>query len=164
MNNISCLSHLNEILARWEEILYHELGGVANLKVDFIGVDFIRSKKIEGDTVHTVIEGCIKEIVGAGIARDILYVTDETGIFLKLDIKGCVHLPAKARVIQDGVPPYVCLVANMILDRIIGLLGYEHAVMSQLNVDQKKRQCRCICSMYETLDKIGQVSDWTKLI
>lgn len=163
MENMSYLSYLNDTLARFEEVLWHELGGVATAKVEMIGVGFIQSKKIEGDTVEKVLDNCIKEIIAAGIAKDITYVTGGSGIFLKLNVKGCVHLPVEAQVKKDGIQPYMCPIVNMVFDRLIEILGYETAFLADLDIDQNKEQCIAKCAIYETAEKIGQVSDWTKL-
>jgi hypothetical protein len=48
--------------------MYLELSGVARCKCEFVGVDFIRFKKIEGKNVPKVVQSCIKEIIAAGIA------------------------------------------------------------------------------------------------
>jgi len=41
--------------------------------VEFVGIDFIQSKKIEGKTVDEVIKSCIKEIVAEGLVKGMSY-------------------------------------------------------------------------------------------
>lgn len=163
MDNTEYLDYINGILLRWEEIMWHELAGIAAPKADFVGIDFIRSKKIEGDTVEKVVDNCIREIIAAGLAKEITYVTGGLDIFLKLNIKGCIHLPVEAQLRKDGIQPYTCILSHMFFDRVVEGLGYEHALLAELNVDENKGQCVAKCALYETPEKIGQVSDWTKL-
>jgi len=50
----------------------------------------------------------------------------------------------------------------MILDRIIEILHYLTTYTAEIDVDEKQKECTLKCAIYETIDKIGQVSDWTK--
>lgn len=157
------LSYFNDLLVRLEEILYHELSGCARPKVELVGIDFLQSKKITGKTVEEIIENCIKEIEAAGLVKKIKYSVHGFGVLLKLEIKGCVHIPKEIKLKQDGVEPYLCPIANMILDRIIELAKYETTYTANMNIDVTKEECVVKCAIYETIDKIGQVSDWTKI-
>ncbi len=157
------LSYLNDSLALYEETLWHELGGIAGAKGDMVGVSFIRSQNIIGNTTEDIIGNCIKAIVKNGIAEEIKYVLGGKGICLKLRVKGCCHLPAATKVKNDGIKPYMCPIVNMIVDRLIEQLGYETAYVADLEVDEGSKQCQLICAIYENIDKIGQVSDWTKI-
>lgn len=163
------ISYYNDMLAGLEETMYHELSGISSMKVELIGTDYIRSKNIKGKTADEVIENCIKEIKAAGIAQDISYSIHGFGILLKLNIKGCIHLSMETKLMRDGIVPYMCPVANMILDQIIEKLNYENAlVINNLGIpttviDAERKECVVKCALYETIDKIGQVSDWTKI-
>src|SRR4030042_5698380 len=64
------IEYCNDMLVRLEELLFHELSGCAAWKVELVGVDFLQSKKIEGSTPEKVIQNCIKEIIGAGLVKD----------------------------------------------------------------------------------------------
>jgi hypothetical protein len=152
--------YCNEVLGRVEALMYQELSGMARWKCEFVGVDFIRSKKIVGKNVAEIAESCIKEITAAGIAASITYKVGPDGIMLKLNVKNCMHLPKEAQVMAEGVDPYICPVANMILDQIHEKLKYETSYLTKLGIDKKNNQCLVYMALYETPDKIGQVSDW----
>jgi len=156
------LEHFNDSLFRLEEIFYHELSGCAHPKSELVGIDFLRTKKIEGDTVEELIDNCVKEIKASGLAEGITYSIRGFGILLKLQVKGCVHLPKEAKLKKAGIEPYCCPIANMLLDRIIGVLHYLTTYTAEIKVDENKGKCTLKCAIYETIDKIGQVSDWTK--
>ncbi len=156
------IKYCNEVLARVEELMYQELSGMARWKCEFVGADFIRSKKIEGKNVPEVVESCIKEITAAGIASSIEYKTGPDGIMLKLRVKNCIHHAKEAHVIAEGVAPYICPVANMILDQIHDKLKYETSYLTKLGIDEKRKECLVYMALYETGEKIGQVSDWLK--
>ncbi len=160
MDNIT---YYNDMLVRFEEIFFHELSECAQPKVEFIGTDFLKSRKIEGDTIEKVLDSCIKEIKAGELVKDISYSIHGFGILLKVDVKGCIHLPKESKLKKDGVEPYLCPITNMILDRIIEILNYEAVYTAEMKIDESKGECTVKCAIYENVDKIGQVSDWTKI-
>jgi hypothetical protein len=154
------VQYMNETLVRLEELLYHELSGCAAWKVEFVGVDFIQSKKIEGNTLEKVVQSCIKEIVSGGLVKEISYVVGGKGVLLKLKIKGCIHLPKEVKLKKNGVAPYICPITNMILDQIIEKLKYETSYLARLEIKENTGECTVHAAIYETPDKIGVVDDW----
>jgi hypothetical protein len=154
------IKYSNELLARVETLMFHELSGMVCWKVEFVGVDFIRSKKIEGKNVDEIVKSVSKEIVDAGIASKITYKTGGKGLMLKLKIKGCVHHPKEAQIKSEGIAPYICPIANMVLDQIHEKLKYETSYLAKLAIDEKNKECIAYMALYETADKIGVVSDW----
>lgn len=163
MDSKTSLAYFNELVARFEELFYHELSGCAQNKVELIGADFLKSKKITGDTVEKVIEGCLKEIETAGLCQEIGYSIHGFGILLKLTMKGCIHMPKEIMLKGNGVEPYTCPVANMVLDKILEVSKYIGSYVAEMKIDEEKDECVVKCAIYENVDKIGQVSDWTKI-
>ena len=157
------MTYFNDMLARFEEIFFHELSECARPKVELVGIDFLKSKKIEGDTAEKVLDSCIREIKASGLVTDIRYSIHGFGILLKVDVAGCIHLPKESKLKKDGVEPYLCPITNMILDRIIEILNYEAVYTAEMEIDESKGKCTVKCAIYENVDKIGQVSDWTKI-
>ena len=156
------IKYCNEVLARVESLMYQELSGMAYWKCEFVGTDFIRSKNIEGKNVAEIAESCIKEMVAAGIVKDIKCSTGGDGMMLKLKVKGCMHHAKEVLVRAEGVNPYICPVANMILDQIHQKLKYETSYLAKLAIDEKTQTCLTYLALYETADKIGHVTDWLK--
>jgi hypothetical protein len=156
------VKYLNDMVVRLEELMFQELSGMCCWKVEFVGVDLIRSKQIEGKTVDEVVQSCSKEIVAEGIAKDISYKVGGKGVMLKLKMKDCIHLPKEAQLKKDGVAPYICPIANMILDQIHEKLHYETSYLAKLATDENKKECIAYAAIYETPEKIAEVSDWLK--
>jgi hypothetical protein len=156
------IKYCNEVMARLETLMYQELSGMAYWKCEFVGPDFIRSKKIEGKNVPQIAESCIKEITAAGIASNITYKTGGDGLLLKMKVKGCMHHAKEVLVRAEGVNPYICPVANMVLDQIHEKLRFETSYLAKLAIDEKTKQCLIYMALYETGDKIGHVTDWLK--
>jgi hypothetical protein len=48
----------------------------------------------------------------------------------------------------------------MILDQIHEKLKYTTSYLAKLGIDGNNKQCLVYMALYETPDKIGQVSDW----
>jgi hypothetical protein len=156
------VKYLNDTIVRLEELLYHELSGCASWKVEYVGTDFIQSKNIQGKTIDEIVGNCIKEMKGEGLVKDISYLVAGKGVMLKLKVKDCIHLPKEARLKQNGVAPYICPMTNMILDQIIEKLKYETSYLAKLDINEKTKECTIFAAIYETPEKIGEVSDWTQ--
>jgi hypothetical protein len=157
------VSYFNDMLSRLEALFYHEIAGTALKKVDLVGIDLLQSRKIEGKTVEEIIDNCIKELTSMGIVRNIDYSIHGYGILLKLEVNGCIHISKEAKLKEDGVKPYMCPIANMIGDRIIEILNYETTYMADMDIDEHEGHCIVKYAIFENIDKIGQVSDWTKV-
>jgi hypothetical protein len=163
------IAYFNDLLVRFEEIFYHELSNMVRHKVEYVGTDFLASKKIEGNTVEEVVDSCIKEIKAGGLAEDITYTRAGEGILLTLRIKNCIHLPMEAKLKygaknEGGVAPYMCPIANMILDRILEILKFKMVFNATMeDIDTDKGECAVKCVIYESTEKIGQVGDWKNL-
>jgi hypothetical protein len=112
------IKYCNELLSRLETLAYHELSGMIHWKCEFVGVDFIRSKKIEGKTVEEIVTNCSKAIAEEGIVSSIDHKVGKDGVMLKLRVKGCIHHAKEAQTKKEGIGPYLCPIANMVLDQI----------------------------------------------
>jgi hypothetical protein len=154
------IKYCNELLSRLETLAFHELSGMIHWKCEFVGVDFIRSKQIEGKTVDEIVESCSKAMAAEGIVSNITHKVGKDGVMLKLKVKGCVHHSKEAQTKKEGVAPYLCPIANMVLDQIHEKLKYTTSYLAKLGIDADKKQCLVYMALYETPDKIGEVSDW----
>ncbi len=152
------VSYCNDLVYRLEQLIWHELGGRG---MDFVGIDFLKSRNIKGDTVEEVIDSCVKEIKDNGIVKDMAYSIHASGMLLKMTTRGCLHLPKEAKLNKDGIKPCLCIICNMIIDQIIEKLNYENVIIADRSIDEEKGECLVKIAMFETADKVGQVSDWT---
>lgn len=92
-------AYFNDLLARSEELFYHELSDCAGWKTEFSGIDFIQSKDIQGKTPEEIIENCIREISAAGLIQEASYSIGGNNILLYMKVTGCIHVPKEARLI-----------------------------------------------------------------
>jgi len=152
--------YYNDLLVRLEELFYHELSDCAPFKVELVGVDFIQSRDIKGDTAAEVVQNCIREIKEAGFVKEIGYDISGMGIKFELRIRGCVHLPKEVKLRKNGVKPYICPIANMFLDQLIEKLGYETTYLASMDIDEQTGECKVWSAIYETEEQIGQVCNW----
>ena len=151
------MEYCNDVLVRLEELLFHELSGCAAWKVEMVGVDFIQSKDIQGNTPDEVIQNCVKEIKDAGFVEEMTYAISGEDIKLELTMKGCCHLPKEIKLREGGIKPYICPLANMVLDQLIEKLNFETTYVADLVIDEKSGECRVWSAIYENEDKIGCV-------
>jgi len=112
-------AYFNDLMARTEELLYHELSDCAAWKTEFIGVDFIQSKDIKGGSPAEVLEACIREITAAGLIKGASYSIGGREILLYLKIQECIHMPKEVKLLKGGIKPYNCPIVNMVLDQLI---------------------------------------------
>jgi hypothetical protein len=154
-------AYFNDLMARTEELFYHELSDCAAWKTEFIGVDFIQSKAITGRTPAEIIENCIKEIAAAGLVKEVSYSIGGESILLYLKVRGCIHIPKEVKLQKGGIRPYNCPIVNMILDQLIEKLNFATTYVADLEVDGDKGQCAVKCAIFETPDKVGNVCDWS---
>ena len=154
-------AYFNDLMARTEELFYHELSDCAAWKTEFIGVDFIQSKKITGSTPEQVIERCIKEIAAAGLIENASYSIGGEAILLYLKIRGCIHIPKEVKLQKAGIKPYNCPIVNMILDQLIEKLHFATTYVADLEIDPASGECNIKSAVFETADKIGNVCDWS---
>ena len=157
---MSDIEYCNDIMVRLEELLFHELSVCAHWKVELVGVDFIQSRDIKGNTVDEVIQSCIREIKAAGFVKDMNYEIGGRGIKLDLKMRDCRHLPKEVRLKKDGVQPYICPITNMILDQLIEKLNFETTYLAEVDIDENTGECITRSAVYEDEDKIGSVCNW----
>lgn len=154
--------YCNDLMVRMEELFYHEMSDCAPWKTEMVGIDFIRSREITGDSPEKVIESCVKGIIGEGLVKGMSFSISGKGILLKLSIKDCIHIPKEIKIREHGIDPYNCPIANMIRDQLIEKLNFETTYLADMNIDEVAGKCELKVAIYETPDKIGEVSDWSK--
>ena len=154
------MNYCNELMARMEELFFHELSDCAGWKTEFIGVDFIQSQKIRGKGRDEIISNCIKAITKAGLAKEGAYAVAGKDVLLRLKITGCVHMGKEVQLKQRGIKIYNCIIANMINDQLIEKLGYETTYVASIDANEKTGVCELLIAIYESKEKIGCVSNW----
>lgn len=153
--------YFNALMARTEQLFYHELSDCAGWKTEFIGVDFIRSKEITGESAPEVIESCLREMSEAGLIEKASYSIGGRQVLLYLKVQGCIHIAKEKMLIEGGIAPYNCPIANMILDQLIEKLKFESTYVAEMEIAEDGGQCYVKCAVFETADKIGNVCDWS---
>ena len=158
MDNIK---YCNELLSRVEALMYQELSGMAYWKCEFVGADFIRKQNIEGKNVEEIVESCKKAMIANGLVTGIESKTDGS-LLLKLKVKNCIHHEKEKLVKEEGVAPYICPIANMVLDQIHQKLKYQTSYLSKIAINESEKQCLLYMALYKTHDDIGKIADWLK--
>ena len=78
------IAAFNNCLARHEELLFQELAQASVWKPEYVGIDYIQSKDIKGETFEEVIDNCIKVMKADGLVKEVSYKRGPEVIFLKL--------------------------------------------------------------------------------
>jgi hypothetical protein len=154
-------AYFNDLMARIEELFYHEMSDCACWKTEFVGVDFIQALDIQGCTPQEIIENCIREITAAGLTKEISYSIGGMDILLYVKVQDCIHMAKEIKLKESGIKIYNCPIINMILDQIIEKLNYETTYVADIEVDETQKECVLKCAIFENPEKIGNVCDWT---
>jgi hypothetical protein len=156
------LEYYNDLMARMEELFFHELSDCAGWKTEFVGVDFIQSANVGGDSRDELIANSLKAMVDAGLIKGASFAIAGRDILLTFKVKGCQHMRKEAKLKERGIKIYNCIIANMLNDQLIEKLGYATAYVAGIEADEKSGLCQVQVAIYETPEKIGCVSDWNE--
>jgi hypothetical protein len=105
-----------------------------------VGTDFIDRRRIEGKTSEEVIEHCVQVMRENNIIKDADYQKDKNGTLYTFEMKGCMHLPVEAKLMEEGVPAYICPPMNMILYKIREILDLAVEI-ADITVNQEDQRC-----------------------
>ena len=133
-------SYFSELVCALEKALYYERGRGACFRVTRVGTDFIDQKIIKGDTAEEIIDNCITELIDKEIIKKATYEKKEGGALFDFEFKGCTHLPIEIKLKKEGVPPYVCPPANMILHKIAQNVNLAVEI-AEISVDESNDRC-----------------------
>lgn len=154
------VSYINDVLARHEERIVVLTGRTeyARFGFEITGADFIRSRKIEGTTLDEMVDSCIKEIIAAGLAKNITYTPSplpKPEGEVEMKVSGCIHLPKEARLKEDGVNPFICPIGNILSAVILENAKYELGSVGIRSgvIDQEKQECILKGMLCENIDK-----------
>ena len=154
-------AYFNDLMARTEELFYHELSDCAAWKTEFIGVDYIQSKDIKGKTPEEIIENCVKEMTADGLIKSASYSIGARDILLYIKVQSCIHIPKEVKLQNGGIEPYNCPIINMILDQLIEKLHFATTYVAELEVNADGNECIIKSAIFDNADKIGNVCDWS---
>ena len=156
------LAYYNDLMARMEELFFHELSDCAGWKTEFIGVDFIQSAAVQGDSRDELIRNSLQAMVDAGLIRGAAFAVAGRDILLMLKVRGCQHMRKEVKLKARGIKLYNCIIANMLNDQLIEKLGYTTTYVAAIDADEETGLCQVKVAIYETPEKIGCVSDWNE--
>jgi hypothetical protein len=74
---------------------------------------------------------------------------------IEFKVSGCVHLPKEARLIRDGVTPFICPLGNMLTAVILENASYELGSVGNRGgkIDLEKKECTLKSQLCENIDK-----------
>jgi hypothetical protein len=133
-------SYFSDIITSLEKVLYYERGRGACFRATMVGTDFIDRRRIEGKTSEEVIEHCVQVMRENNIIKDADYQKDKNGTLYTFEMKGCMHLPVEAKLMEEGVPAYICPPMNMILYKIREILDLAVEI-ADITVNQEDQRC-----------------------
>ena len=142
------VQYVNDALARVEERIVVLTGRTdyARFSFELTGVDFVRSRKIEGKSIDEMVDTCVQEILKAGLVENITYspspLPDPEGD-VEFRISGCIHLPKEKKLKADGVTPFICPIGNILSTVMTENANYEMGSAGVRNgeINYEKNEC-----------------------
>lgn len=115
--------YVDDVLYSVQKALYYERGRGSYFRSTMVGAGFLSDDEISGDSPEAVINDCIRALKQHGIIKDATFQLDDTGKLYTFTLTDSVHLASDQRLIDDGVPPFICPPVNIILDKICRRFG-----------------------------------------
>jgi hypothetical protein len=108
--------YFNEVFYGIAKALYFERGRGAYFRSTMVGLEYLQPDAIVAESPDALIQACMAALQKNGIIRQGSFERDESGNLVTLQFTGSLHFAADQRLQADGVPPYICPPANMILN------------------------------------------------
>jgi hypothetical protein len=160
-NRDALIAYFNDVLARHEERIVVLTGRTeyARFGFELTGADFVRSRKIEGKTLDELVDNCIKQIIGAGIAKSITYTPSplpKPEGAIKFEVKGCIHFPKEVKLKEDKVTPFICPLGNILSAVILENGKFEMGSVGNRApnaINYETGECSLTGQLCENIDK-----------
>jgi hypothetical protein len=147
------LDYANDLMFEMEKAFWDERGKGARFRMTTIGREYFKNKCLpllqssELDHILHTIQGVLQ---GEGIVGQVSYNQDER--MIRLSIEGCVHRKIEDRMITQGIEPFTCMPANLIV------LAIEEKLDRPVELAEIKVEggaCQLLLVLFDQRPKIG---------
>jgi hypothetical protein len=115
-NNVLPLDYVNNLVYELEKAFWDERGKGARFRMTTVGSGYFKEKCLPllqstdtDDILHTVDDLLCRD----GIVESIAFNREER--LLRVRVKGCLHRQVEDQMIAQGIEPFTCIPANLIV-------------------------------------------------
>jgi len=109
------LDYVNSVIHDLEKAFWDERGRGARFRVTTVGRDYFLSQclpRIQRKEVEPIIEVIKQVLREEGLVAGVSHQLEEK--LLRVQVRGCLHVPVEQRLVAKGVEPFTCIPANLI--------------------------------------------------
>lgn len=118
------LDYANSLVYDLEKAFWDERGKGARFRTTTVGREYFTSKflpLIKSDDIGEILNVIENTLQDEGIAAKVSYEVDDR--LLRVRLEGCIHRPVEERMLSQGIEPFTCVPANLIVMAIEEKLG-----------------------------------------
>ena len=117
MNNKTIpLDYANDLLFEMEKAFWDERGKGARFRMTTVGREYYKNKVLplfQSSELEHILSTIQEVLQGEGIVGKVSYNQDDR--MLRVSIEGCVHRKIEDRMVAQGIEPFTCMPANLIV-------------------------------------------------
>ena len=110
------LDYSNNLMYELEKAFYDERGKGARFRTTTVGRHYFNDKVlplIKSDDIDDIIQTIAGLLKDEGIVADVSYLKEDR--LLRVQVQSCIHRPVEQRLIAQGIEPFTCIPANLIV-------------------------------------------------
>ena len=110
------LDYVNNLVYEWEKAFWDERGKGARFRMTTIGSEYFKEKclpKLQSADVDHILHTIEDLLCSDGIAESVSYDREER--LLRVRVKSCLHRQVEDQMVANGVEPFTCVPANLIV-------------------------------------------------
>ena len=115
-NNRLPLDYVNNLVYELEKAFWDERGKGARFRMTTIGSNYFNDKclpELQSTDVDHILKTVTDILCNDGIAESVSYDREER--LLRVRVKSCLHRQVEDQMVANGVEPFTCVPANLIV-------------------------------------------------
>lgn len=110
------IDYANTIIYELQKAFWDERGKGARFRTTKIGYQYYTDKikpNLDSPEIDAMLNKIKSVLQGDGNVEDVSYNRDDR--LLRVTVKGCIHRPVEERMVANGVEPFTCIPANLMV-------------------------------------------------
>ncbi len=110
------LDYANDLMFEMQKAFWDERGKGARFRMTTIGREYFKNKclpLLQSAELEHILDTIRQVLQNEGIVGQVSY--DQDGRMIRLSVASCVHQKIEDRMVAQGVEPFTCMPANLIV-------------------------------------------------
>lgn len=110
------LDYANGLMLELEKAFYDERGKGARFRTTTVGASYFRQRclpHIQANDIAGILPALEQALREDGIVAKLDFLQEER--LLRVRVQGCVHRPVEEAMVAQGVEPFTCIPANLVV-------------------------------------------------